>query len=82
MTEFTFFLASVVGLLLLRREDAVRPNTVGYRTWSGNPLIFCGVSALLIARTMITQPLLGVGVVGAGLTGLGVFRAKVQKGLH
>lgn len=82
VTEFSFFLASVVGLLLLRREDAVRPSPARYRTWSGNPFIFCGVSTLLITRTMITQPLLGLGVVGAGLAGLGVFRAKVQKGLN
>lgn len=72
----------MVGLLLLRREDAIRPSPVTYRTWSGNPLIFSGVSALLIARTVMTQPMLGLAVVGAGLAGLLVFRVRVQKGLQ
>lgn len=79
MTEYTFFFASVVGLLLLRREDAVRPSPVRYRTWAGNPLVFSAVSALLVVRAVITEPALGLAIVGAGASGLGVFWAKVRK---
>lgn len=81
MTEYTFFLASVVGLLLLRRDDAVRPSPSKHRTWSGNPLIFSGVSALLVARAILTEPMLGLAIMGAGAAGLVVFYAKVRKGL-
>lgn len=80
MTEYTFFFLSVVGLLLLRREDAVRPSPVRHRTWAGNPLVFSGVSALLILRAVLTEPMLGLAIVGAGLSGLGMFWAKVRKG--
>ncbi|SPN97249.1 uncharacterized protein DNG_00763 [Cephalotrichum gorgonifer] len=73
-TEYTFFFASTVGLLILRRMDAVRPSPVTYRTWTGNPLIFSAVSALLVIRALVSEPSLGLAIVGAGLAGMGVFR--------
>lgn len=80
MIEYSFFLASIVGLLLLRRLDAVRLGPAPYRTWTGNPLIFGVVSALLVLRAVITDPTMGLSVVGAGAAGLGVYWLKLRHG--
>lgn len=81
VTEYSFFLASIIGLFGLRAEEATRPSGVTYRTWTGNPVIFGLVSALLIVRAVVAEPMLGLAVVGAGGLGLWVFRAKVRDGL-
>jgi hypothetical protein len=78
VTEYSFFLASVIGLLLLRRLDAVRPGPPPYRTWTGNPLIFGAVSSLLVARALISEPSMGLAIIGAGMAGLGVFWLKLR----
>lgn len=80
VTEYIFFFASVIGLLLLRRRDALRTSPVTYRTWTGNPIIFSVVSVLLILRTVISEPIIGVAIVCAGAVGLAQFWWRFRRG--
>jgi solute carrier family 7 (L-type amino acid transporter), member 6 len=77
LAEYTFFLLSVVGLLLLRRNErrglGRAANTTSYSTWIGNPLIFSTVATLLIVRGVMTDPLQGVAILIVTLLGLAVF---------
>lgn len=53
MTEYLFYFITVLGVLVLRRQST--PASVGYRTSILNPLLFCFVSAMIVARNAISQ---------------------------
>ena len=80
VTEYIFFFLSVMGLLLLRQRDALRPSPVTHRTWLGNPIIFGVVSLLLILRTVISEPIIGVAIICAGTVGIAQFWFKFRRG--
>ena len=71
---------SVVGLLILRRRDDPRAvlGAPRYTTWTGNPIIFSSVSALLILRGVVTDPWQGTAIVVVGSLGLGFFHLKFR----
>lgn len=65
---YTFYFATVLGLIVLRiREpDLERP----YKTWITTPIIFCCVSLFLLSRAVFAQPgqtLIVVAFVAAGV---------------
>jgi L-type amino acid transporter 6 len=75
IAEYSFFLLSVLGILVLRRAEKLKPNPVAtkHNTWIGNPIIFASVSGLLILRAVIAEPLQGLAILVVGLIGLAVF---------
>ncbi|KAI1262440.1 amino acid/polyamine transporter I [Xylariaceae sp. FL1019] len=75
MTKSFCYMWSVLGLFILRRADGRKSAELQtkYRTWSGNPVIFASVSALLIIRGVLSAPLQASSVVlFAALLGLAV----------
>ncbi|KAH8891292.1 large neutral amino acids transporter small subunit 1 [Thozetella sp. PMI_491] len=79
LAEYVFFLMSVVGLLVLRSRDDLRVTPAPssrYTTWTGNPIIFSVVSALLILRGIINDPWQGIAIVLVGTVGIAVFYFK------
>jgi len=75
LAEYSFFLLSVIGLLILRRGEkhGASASTTKYRTWIGNPIAFSVVSSLLIARGVMSEPLQGAAIIFAALLGAAVF---------
>ncbi|KAI1341999.1 large neutral amino acids transporter small subunit 1 [Xylariaceae sp. FL0016] len=75
LSEYVFFMMSVLGILVLRKGESHGPtgSSPSYRTWIGNPIIFATVSGLLILRGMIQEPLQGLAILFVGLLGLVVF---------
>ncbi|KAJ4396507.1 hypothetical protein N0V93_000726 [Gnomoniopsis smithogilvyi] len=73
LAEYSCFLAAVVGLLLMRRREVAEMTTHRHRTWIGNPLIFTSVSAFLVLRAVITDPLQGLAIVSVLASGVAAF---------
>jgi hypothetical protein len=80
MAEYTFFFASVVGLLILRQREGSFPASVSYRTSTANPVIFAVVSGLLVLRVLISQPSQGLAIVFVGSIGLAIFYLRSRQG--
>lgn len=78
ITEYFWFMMSVLGILVLRRAEKYQPNGTAsrYNTWIGNPVIFASVSALLIFRGVVAEPLQGLAILVVGLVGLAVFYSR------
>lgn len=75
IAEYSNFLLSTVGLLILRRRDTPQSGRrdVDYHTWIGNPAIFSVVSSLLVLRGVVTDPAQGLVIAIVTLLGLGAF---------
>lgn len=77
LAEYSCFLAAVVGLLLMRRREAAAGGMTAtarrYHTWIGNPLIFTSVSAFLVLRAVMTDPLQGLAIVSVLASGVAAF---------
>lgn len=78
LAEYSCFLAAVFGLLLMRRREAATAETTGHkhRTWIGNPLIFTSVSAFLVLRAVMTDPLQGLAIVSVIGSGIAAFHLR------
>ncbi|CAN8105770.1 unnamed protein product [Discula destructiva] len=85
LAEYSCFLVTVFGLLVMRRREAKRSSQAAeihhtaapnYRTWIGNPLIFTSVSAFLVLRAIITDPLQGLAILSVAASGLLAFHLR------
>lgn len=47
-----------------------------YRTWIGNPLIFTSVSAFLVLRAIMTDPLQGLAIISVAASGILAFHLR------
>lgn len=90
LAEYSCFLATVAGLLLMRRREAkLSTRAAGhapqipvrsYHTWIGNPLIFTSVSAFLVLRAVVTDPLQGLAIVAVAASGVVAFHLRFGVG--
>lgn len=56
-----------------RREAAEATTSRMHRTWIGNPLIFTSVSAFLVLRAVMTDPLQGLAILSVLASGIAAF---------
>lgn len=70
-----FFFLAVLGVFILRRQG--NPSDSGFRTWTANPIIFCILSAFLVVRGIITDPIQGLVLIV--LTIIGIFVGKFSR---
>ena len=79
--EYTFFFLATAGVFNIRRTSPPKAQASErtYRTWSGNPIIFCSLSAVIVIKGMVQDPLQAVLVILAFLAGLGLWRVRKKK---
>ncbi|MCJ1353905.1 MAG: Y+L amino acid transporter [Icmadophila ericetorum] len=75
ISEYFFFLLSVMGLFILRRNT---DSTSQYRTWTINPVTFCLVSGFLVVRGLLTDPLQGAALFTLIAIGWLIFRLRFR----
>lgn len=87
LAEYSCFLATISGLLLMRRREAKQSARQAsdihgtaavrsYHTWIGNPLIFTSVSAFLVLRAVMTDPLQGLAIISVAASGVLAFHLR------
>ncbi|RDA90328.1 hypothetical protein CP533_6002 [Ophiocordyceps camponoti-saundersi (nom. inval.)] len=72
---YTFYFATVLGLILLRvREPTLeRP----YKTWITTPIVFCCVSLFLLSRAVFAKPMQTLVVVAFVVAGVPVYLLRM-----
>jgi amino acid transporter len=90
IVEYFVFILVVLSLFRLRRYPPspshsppsidLKPATTVYRTNTLNPVVFCVLSAFLVARGVLVEPKQGVAIVTMLGVGWGVWLWKKKKG--
>lgn len=65
--------------MMRRRYSDVNNDRHSYRTWTGNLVVFGIVSALIVARGMITNPLQPLGMFIVFIVGLASYRIMLKQ---
>ena len=69
----------------MRRREAKRSRQApeahqtavrSYHTWIGNPLVFTSVSAFLVLRAIMTDPLQGLAIISVAASGVLAFHLR------
>ncbi|KAI0471936.1 large neutral amino acids transporter small subunit 1 [Xylariaceae sp. FL0804] len=82
LSQYFFYLMSVLGIFVLRKADKDQPTGTPprYQTWIGNPIIFATISAVLVVRGVLSEPFQGLAILSVGLLGLALFYRRFGPG--
>ena len=78
MTEYTFYFATVCGLLKIRFESQrsrVGNGQSSYRTHVATPVLFCGVSAFIVIRSALSHWLVALTICCFLISGTALYRS-------
>ena len=78
--EYTFFFLTAAGLRNIRRSSPPTKSTeVQHKTGTHNPIIFCILSAALVLRGMIQDPLQAAFIVLALMAAWGLWKIRKRE---
>ena len=78
MTEYTFYFATVCGLLKIRSESQrgrVGTRQSSYHTHIATPLLFCGVSAFIVVRSALSHWLIALTICCFLVSGIALYKS-------